>query len=130
MAFVIESGKTSDFPHGGNMDEKIKQAFKEAIKNGTQRLRIVFREDSISRLCELERLTLANQIKMRPEENAKALEIRFSGKWEHDSNRIFIISIAENFSLKYFIYTIRGALESIEACVPQPKPIRKEYQQN
>ena len=127
---MIELGKIFNFVHGGNMEEEIKKAVEESIKNGTRRLRIVFREDGINRLYELERLILTDQIKMRYEEGTKAHAIQFSGTWGHESDRVFIITLGGKFNVNYFIYTMRGALESVEACEPQPKPIRAECQKN
>lgn len=123
MVIVIELGKilvhTKGIVMTQEMSAKILVAAEEAIKNGSRKLRIVYREDSIQGLLDLERLKTAGQIRMHPTAIATAMAVRLSNDWEHDSNRIFVIELSEEFDMNWFVDKMSGNLENIAYCKPR-----------
>jgi hypothetical protein len=81
-----------------NMEAKIKIAVHTAIENGTRKLRITYKQESVQGLYVLMALVNKGVLAMSDDNLSAVLSAKFNGEWGHDNNRSFTVELTKKFN--------------------------------
>lgn len=101
------------------MQGKIETAVREAVRNGSRKLRITYKRDAIHGLYALMAMVNAGMLIVSSGASAVALAVIAAGDWEHDDNRSFTVELTEKFRESTFIAPMSLYLDKIAFVRPK-----------
>ena len=95
------------------MRAQIKEAVKTAC-TGARKVRITFKRSATGDINYLLGMKRAGIVEFAHGDEVVLMAVEMSGDWEHDENRVLVVTLTDTFDDEWFVGRMWRALDAIE----------------